>query len=184
MCFLYSGKMGQFSLIPVKVSTFKSFIFFIWASNSFVDVCIFFYLSSISYNLWTLAYKVVWACHCFVLQVVTCSFIYGGTKAKAKTESETKDEKFMLVQSAENASSTPVNTTPNRSPAPNSGPSAWPSGSQVDVKNSEIDLSRWWIQVQATVGTWQQLYIHVVMWTNKPPGNVQFWTDGLQSSRL
>ncbi|KAK4488278.1 hypothetical protein RD792_004025 [Penstemon davidsonii] len=75
------------------------------------------------------------------VQVVGCSFVYGGTKGKNKTESGTQDEKFLLEHSAEK-SMTPNNATPSQSLTPNSGTSAWPSSSRPDVKSSDIDLMR------------------------------------------
>ncbi|KAI3453704.1 hypothetical protein Pfo_010367 [Paulownia fortunei] len=76
------------------------------------------------------------------VQVVACSFVYGGTKAKNKAESGT-DEKYLLEQSAEK-SLTPVSAAPSQSLTPNSGASVWPLGSRLDMKNSqaEIDLTR------------------------------------------
>ncbi|KAK6130039.1 hypothetical protein DH2020_036225 [Rehmannia glutinosa] len=77
------------------------------------------------------------------VQVVACSFVYGGTKAKTKAESGTTDEKYLLEHSAEK-SSTPFSAAASQTLTPNSGPSAWSLSSRLDVKNSqaEIDLTR------------------------------------------
>ncbi|KAG8382236.1 hypothetical protein BUALT_Bualt05G0055900 [Buddleja alternifolia] len=74
------------------------------------------------------------------VQVVACSFVYGGTtKAKSKPESETIDGKYLLEHSAEK-SSTPVNTGPSQNLTPNSGASAWPPSSRQDIKISQADI--------------------------------------------
>ncbi|XP_073051165.1 AT-hook motif nuclear-localized protein 11-like [Primulina eburnea] len=70
------------------------------------------------------------------VQVVACSFVYGSTKAKTKAESETKDENYLLEESAEK-SSTPDTAAPSH---PNSGTSLWPQGSRLDIKNSQLDF--------------------------------------------
>ncbi|KAL3645690.1 hypothetical protein CASFOL_010870 [Castilleja foliolosa] len=77
------------------------------------------------------------------VQVVACSFIYDGSKGKTKPESGTTDEKYFLEQSAEKPY-TLFSATSIQTLTPNSGPSAWPLSSRLDVKNSqaEIDLSR------------------------------------------
>ncbi|KAK4478912.1 hypothetical protein RD792_014419 [Penstemon davidsonii] len=78
------------------------------------------------------------------VQVVACSFVYGGgTKAKNKVESEVKEDKFSLDRQTTEISLTPVSSAlNNQSLTSNTGTSVWPSGSRLDVKNSDIDLTR------------------------------------------
>lgn len=73
------------------------------------------------------------------MQVVACSFVYGGPKAKNKAESEATDEKYLLEQSAEK-SLTQVSAAPSQSLTPNSGASVWTLGSRLDIKNSQADI--------------------------------------------
>ncbi|KAI3468744.1 hypothetical protein Pfo_025407 [Paulownia fortunei] len=77
------------------------------------------------------------------VQVVACSFVYGGTKPKNNAESGTKDEKHLLDQSAE-TSLTPITAASSQGLTPNSGSSVWPPVSRPEVKNSQtgIDLMR------------------------------------------
>ncbi|KAL8556843.1 hypothetical protein ACS0TY_004350 [Phlomoides rotata] len=70
------------------------------------------------------------------VQVVACSFVYGSTKPK-KPESETKDEKHALDQSAE----TPITAAPTQSYTPNSGSSVWPPMGRQNPQK-DIDLMR------------------------------------------
>ncbi|KAL2235380.1 UNVERIFIED_CONTAM: AT-hook motif nuclear-localized protein 5, partial [Sesamum indicum] len=78
------------------------------------------------------------------VQVVACSFVYGGTKAKNKADSGSTDEKYLLEQQPAENSSTPLSTAPTQNLTPNSGTSVWPLGSRLDVKSSQggIDLMR------------------------------------------
>ncbi|KAK6137494.1 hypothetical protein DH2020_028747 [Rehmannia glutinosa] len=59
------------------------------------------------------------------VQVVACSFVYGGTKPKNKDESGTRDEKHPFDQSAEK-SLTPITAASSQTYTPNSGSSVWP----------------------------------------------------------
>ncbi|CAI9771775.1 unnamed protein product [Fraxinus pennsylvanica] len=69
------------------------------------------------------------------VQVVACSFVYGGSKAKNKTESGPKDEKNPADESAEK-SLTPVSATPRQNLTPNSATGVWSQDSRLDMKNS------------------------------------------------
>ncbi|KAL2517100.1 AT-hook motif nuclear-localized protein 5 [Abeliophyllum distichum] len=77
------------------------------------------------------------------VQVVVCSFVYGGSKEKSITEFELKDENNQADQSFEK-SLTPVSAAAGQNFASNSATGIWPSGSRPDVKNpqSDIDLMR------------------------------------------
>ncbi|KAK4422616.1 AT-hook motif nuclear-localized protein 5 [Sesamum alatum] len=79
-----------------------------------------------------------------LVQVVACSFVYGGTKVKNKTESGSTDEKYLLEQQSAENSSTPHGAAPTQNLTPNSGTSVWPLSSRLDIRNSqgEIDLTR------------------------------------------
>ncbi|XP_073285649.1 AT-hook motif nuclear-localized protein 5-like [Primulina huaijiensis] len=72
------------------------------------------------------------------VQVIACSFVYDGTGTKAKnnSESDSKDEQYLLLQPAEK-SSTPV------SPAP-THPNVSETSSKAGIKNfkPEFDLTR------------------------------------------
>lgn len=76
------------------------------------------------------------------LQVVACSFVYGGgtgTKPKSKAESESKDEQLSLEQSA-GKSLTPITAASSQSYTPNSGSSVWPPISRPGPKNTQTDI--------------------------------------------
>ncbi|KAK4422617.1 AT-hook motif nuclear-localized protein 5 [Sesamum alatum] len=79
-----------------------------------------------------------------LVQVVACSFVYGGTKAKNKAESGSTDEKYLIEQQSAGNSSTPLSAAPTQNLTPNSGTSIWPLGSRLDAKSSQggIDLMR------------------------------------------
>lgn len=72
------------------------------------------------------------------VQVVACSFVYGGTKPKSKAESGTEDEKH-LEKSAEK-SLIPITAASSQSYTPNSGSSVWPPVARAEVKNSQTDI--------------------------------------------
>ncbi|KAK6137453.1 hypothetical protein DH2020_028810 [Rehmannia glutinosa] len=77
------------------------------------------------------------------VQVVACSFVYGGTKPKNKDESGTRDEKHPFDQSAEK-SLTPTTAASSQTYTPNSGSSVWPPVQRPEIKypQTDIDLMR------------------------------------------
>ncbi|KAK6137609.1 hypothetical protein DH2020_028635 [Rehmannia glutinosa] len=77
------------------------------------------------------------------VQVVACSFVYGGTKPKNKDESGTRDEKHPFDQSAEK-SLTPITAASSQTYTPNSGSSVWPPVQRPEIKypQTDIDLMR------------------------------------------
>lgn len=74
-----------------------------------------------------------------ILQVVACSFVYGGTKPKGKAESGTEDEKPMVEKSGEK-SLMPITAASNQSYTPNSGSNVWPPVARGEGKNSQTDI--------------------------------------------
>ncbi|KAL2516739.1 AT-hook motif nuclear-localized protein 12 [Abeliophyllum distichum] len=73
------------------------------------------------------------------VQVVACSFVYGGSKAKNKTESGPKDEKNPADESVDN-SLTPVSAAPGQNLTPSSATGVWPPDSRLDMKNSQTQI--------------------------------------------
>ncbi|CAA2968821.1 AT-hook motif nuclear-localized protein 9-like [Olea europaea var. sylvestris] len=73
------------------------------------------------------------------VQVVACSFVYGGSKAKDKTVSEPKDEKIPADESAEK-SLTPVSAAPSQNLTPNSATVVWPLETRLNMKNSQAQI--------------------------------------------
>ncbi|KAH6804281.1 hypothetical protein C2S51_032528 [Perilla frutescens var. frutescens] len=73
------------------------------------------------------------------VQVVACSFVYGGTKPKTKVEGAVEDEKHLLEKSAEKAF-IPITAASSQSYTPNSGSSVWPPVARAEVKNSQTDI--------------------------------------------
>ncbi|CAI9775756.1 unnamed protein product [Fraxinus pennsylvanica] len=71
------------------------------------------------------------------VQVVACSFVYGGSKEKNKTHSEPEDEKNPADESAEK-SLTPVGAASSQNLTPNSV--VWPQDSRLDMKNSQAQI--------------------------------------------
>ncbi|XP_027085178.1 AT-hook motif nuclear-localized protein 5-like [Coffea arabica] len=76
-------------------------------------------------------------------QVVVCSFVYGGTKGKSKSEASDKDDKS-IVPKSEDKSSALGSGAPGQDPTGNSGAGGWPPVSRPDLRNpqTEIDLTR------------------------------------------
>ncbi|KAH7841795.1 hypothetical protein Vadar_034446 [Vaccinium darrowii] len=76
------------------------------------------------------------------VQVVVCSFVYGGSKSKDKTVVSPKGEQNSALQPGEK-SATPVSAASSQNPTPNSSSGVW-FGSRPDLRNlnSEIDLTR------------------------------------------
>ncbi|KAL3499349.1 hypothetical protein ACH5RR_038442 [Cinchona calisaya] len=76
-------------------------------------------------------------------QVVVCSFVYGGTKGKSKTEASDQDDKS-VVPKLDDFSSTPVSAAPSQDTNANSGAGSWPPVSRPDLRNPQtgIDLMR------------------------------------------
>ncbi|KAG8374932.1 hypothetical protein BUALT_Bualt10G0047000 [Buddleja alternifolia] len=76
------------------------------------------------------------------VQVVACSFVYGGTstKGKNKAESVIKDEKYMLEQSGEKSIIPVSGGAPSQNLTPNTGTSVWPP--EAKISQTDIDLSR------------------------------------------
>ncbi|KAL3498834.1 hypothetical protein ACH5RR_041566 [Cinchona calisaya] len=78
------------------------------------------------------------------VQVVACSFVYGGTKGKSKTEaSDDKDDKNIVLK-ADEKSLTSTSAAYSQDPTANSGRGVWPPVSRPDLRNpqTEIDLTR------------------------------------------
>lgn len=77
------------------------------------------------------------------VQLVICSFVYGGSKAKNKQLSSPRDNKDSSVPQSSNNLATPTSAPP----IPNYAPvamSAWTGSRQVDLRNphADIDLTR------------------------------------------
>ncbi|CAK9184607.1 unnamed protein product [Ilex paraguariensis] len=74
-------------------------------------------------------------------QVVVCSFVYGGSKTKNKTEAGPNGDNS-TAQSGENSSA--PNAAPGHNLSPNSATNDWPPKSRLDLTNphAEIDLTR------------------------------------------
>ncbi|XP_059640708.1 AT-hook motif nuclear-localized protein 5-like [Cornus florida] len=79
------------------------------------------------------------------VQVVVCSFVYGGSKTKDKIKVGPKDkgEENSALEPREK-SATPANAAPGQKSTPNSALDVWPPGSRPDLRNphTEIDLTR------------------------------------------
>ncbi|CAA3014935.1 AT-hook motif nuclear-localized protein 5-like [Olea europaea var. sylvestris] len=73
------------------------------------------------------------------VQVVACSFVYGGSKAKNKTESGPKDEKNPADDPAEK-SLTRVSAAPSQNLTPISATGVWSQDSRLDMKNSQTQI--------------------------------------------
>ncbi|KAG6391118.1 hypothetical protein SASPL_148869 [Salvia splendens] len=73
------------------------------------------------------------------VQVVACSFVYGGTKPKGKVESAAEDDKHLVEKSAEK-SLTPITAASSQNYTPNTGTSVWPPVARSEVKNSQTDI--------------------------------------------
>lgn len=76
-----------------------------------------------------------------LVQVVACSFVYGGSKGKAKAESETMEENLPNNQSTEK-SLAPDYDASAQNLTPKAWTSIWPPVSRAEVKNPGIDLMR------------------------------------------
>lgn len=80
-----------------------------------------------------------------LVQVVVCSFVYGGngSKPKDKTEAGSKEEKS-LASHPEDKLSIPTSAAHSQNLTQHSGAVAWPLESRSDMRNShtEIDLTR------------------------------------------
>lgn len=76
-----------------------------------------------------------------LVQVVACSFVYGGLKGKTKAESETMEENLPTNQSTEK-SLAPENDASAQNLTPKAWTSIWPPVSRAEVKNPGIDLMR------------------------------------------
>ncbi|XP_073026691.1 AT-hook motif nuclear-localized protein 5-like [Primulina eburnea] len=74
-----------------------------------------------------------------LVQVVACSFVYGGSKGKAKAESETREENFPTNQSTEKSAARD-NDASAQNLTPKAWTSIWPPVSRAGVKNPGIDL--------------------------------------------
>ncbi|XP_051129470.1 AT-hook motif nuclear-localized protein 9-like [Andrographis paniculata] len=74
------------------------------------------------------------------VQVVACSFVYNGPKAKSNAESETADRNYLLEHSGDKGSNPIGAPGPGRSLASGSGTSVWPLGSRLDGKNPQADI--------------------------------------------
>ncbi|KAL7160109.1 hypothetical protein ABFS83_01G072200 [Erythranthe nasuta] len=76
------------------------------------------------------------------VQVVACSFIYGGGNNKPKSISGSKDEKLLMLEHSSDKSLTPATTkaASTQSYNPNPGTSAWPPISRPEVRNSGINI--------------------------------------------
>ncbi|KAG6388304.1 hypothetical protein SASPL_153506 [Salvia splendens] len=74
------------------------------------------------------------------VQVVACSFVYGGTKLKGKVEPAAEDEKHLPEKPAEK-SLTPITAAATQSYTPNTGTtSIWPPVARAEVKNPQTDI--------------------------------------------
>lgn len=71
--------------------------------------------------------------------MVACSFVYGGSKAKNKTESGPKDEKNPADDPAEK-SLTRVSAAPSQNLTPISATGVWSQDSRLDMKNSQTQI--------------------------------------------
>ena len=81
--------------------------------------------------------------HC-LLQVVVCSFVYGGSKAKTKQGTTTKDNSSEPHSSDKVAS--PAGAPPNQNYNSPSGTAIWPGSRPAELKSAHphtgIDLTR------------------------------------------
>ena len=68
------------------------------------------------------------------LQVVLCSFVYGGSRSKNKAEVSPKGEQNSVILHGER-SCTPTNAAFSHNLTPNSSAATWP-GSRPDLRNS------------------------------------------------
>lgn len=77
-----------------------------------------------------------------LLQVVACSFVYGGSKTKNKNGDEPKGDQNAGLQPSESAA--PSSVPLGQHFAPISAMGMWPSSRQVDLRNphTDIDLTR------------------------------------------
>lgn len=78
----------------------------------------------------------------FLLQVVLCSFVYGGSKTKNKQVAGPNSDENSEPQHNEKLA-LPSNTPPTQNYNP-SGAGIWPGSRQVDLRNPHtgIDLTR------------------------------------------
>lgn len=85
--------------------------------------------------------------HYHLLQVVACSFVYGGSKTKNKSGEELKGDQNSGLEPSQSAAvgaAAPSNVSLGQHFAPHSAMGMWAGSRQVDLRNphTDIDLTR------------------------------------------
>ncbi|GLT90888.1 hypothetical protein SLE2022_088030 [Rubroshorea leprosula] len=73
------------------------------------------------------------------VQLVVCSFVYGGSKSKNKQLASPKDNKDSSLQPS-NKTATPSSAPPTQNYSPAGGMIAWPGSQSVDLRNPHTDI--------------------------------------------